>query len=164
MKRPALVLTVSALAVATAGFFAVDRGMTAMGAEQEWEYAQRDLGEALRLAARHPRMFGPTALPTSGSPLKSLAQDSATACGVTIGFLSENEREREKGRREVQVVLRLVSAPHGNLVRFLRDLEERGTGARIREIHVRPSRENSESYEEVEIVLARIVASEGGRP
>jgi hypothetical protein len=158
MKSPAFVLGLVALLVAGAGGFAADRGFSARTARAEREEAQGQLEKAVKLAAEHPRVFGPEAVvhPAGDSTLKTVAQETATSRQVTIGFLSESERDADKGRRERQVIIRLVNAGHPNLIRFLQDLESHGGGARVKEIHVRPSREVPDAYEEAEIVLSKV--------
>ena len=162
MKGSLFVLTLIALAVAAAGGFAADRYSAARTAREERDEAQRALEKAVRLAAEHPRAFGPHAVaPSSGeSGLKTLAQEFATSRNVTIGYLTESERESEKGRRERQMIIRLVNAGHPNLILFLQDLENRGGGAKVREIHVRPSREITDAYEEAEIVVSKFAPEE----
>jgi hypothetical protein len=157
VKSPVFVLTLVALAVAAAAGVAVDRAAAARSARDEREEAQRQLEKAVALAAQHPRAFGArSALPAREAGLKSLAQETATERNVTIGYLSETERDADKGCRERQVIIRVVNVGHANLVLFLQDLENRGGGARIKEIHVRPSREIVDTYEEAEIVLSKI--------
>jgi hypothetical protein len=161
VRNPAFVLALAALAVVAAGGFAADRYGAARAAREEREDAQRSLEKAVSLAAEHPRAFGPQAiLPATDSALKTLAQEFAAGRNVTIGYLTESERETDKGRRERQVLVRLVNPGHPNLILFLQDLETRGGGARVKEIHVRPSREIPDAYEEAEIVLSKIVAEE----
>ncbi len=160
MKSPVFVLTLAALAVCAAAGVAADRYTAARAAREERDQAQQDLKKAVALVAEHPRAFGPDA-PAPGSDalsLKALAQEAAAARNVPLGYLSESERDADKGRRERQVLLRLVNAGHPNLVLFLQDLESRGGGARIKELHVRPSREIADAYEDVEIVLSKTVA------
>jgi hypothetical protein len=159
VKNPAYVLALAVLAVAGAGGFAADRYAAAASARREREDAQQSLKKAVALAAEHPRAFGPDA-PTPGgdSSLKTLAQEAATGRNVSLGYLSESERDTDKGKRERQVLVRLVNAGHPNLVLFLQDLETRGGGAKIKELHVRPSREVPDAYEEVEIVLSKTIS------
>lgn len=160
MKNPAVVLAFAALAVCAAAGYAADRFAAARSAREEREQAQDLLQKAVALAAEHPRAFGPdAAAPTGDSSLKTLTQEAAAGRNVAIGYLSESEREAEKGRRERQVLVRLVNAGHPNLVLFLQDLEHRGGGAKIKELHVRPSREIPDAYEEVEVVLSKTTAA-----
>jgi hypothetical protein len=162
VKSPAFVLTFAALLLAAAGGFAADRCSAARQAREEREEAQRSLEKAVKLASEYPRAFGPHAVaPVAGeSGLKTLAQEFATSRSVTIGYLTESDRESDKGRRERQMIIRLVNAGHPNLVLFLQDLESRGGGAKIKEIHVRPSRDIPDAYEEAEVVVSRFAPEE----
>jgi hypothetical protein len=147
------------MAVSVSGLYAVDRYAHARELARERESAERDLDQALGLISQHPTLFGSHMTGGEGGDLKVIAQESASRRGVSIGYLSESDRETEKGRREHQVVIRLAGAPHPNLVLFLQELEKRGAGSRIKEIHVRPSHEVPDAYEEAEIVLTKTVAS-----
>ena len=152
MMRPWLL--VSVLVVAGAAAAAFDRAHAARVAGRARDEAHARLDQARALSDQHPHAFG-SALSAAeqGGALKTQAQEAATSRGVTIGYLSETERETRKGGREMQVVVRLVEAPHGGLVRFLQDLET--AGGRVKELHLRPSRSTPDAYEEAEIVLAR---------
>jgi len=162
VKHPAFVLTLAALVVAASAGFAADRYSAARLAREERDEARRSLEKAVKLAAEYPRAFGPQAMvPLAGeSGLKTLAQEFAASRSVTIGYLTESERESEKGRRERQVIIRLVNAAHPNLILFLQDLESRGGGAKVKEIHVRPSRDIVDAYEEAEIVVSKLAPEE----
>jgi hypothetical protein len=160
VKSTAFVLTLAALAVASSGGVAIDRYGAARAARADREDLERQLRKAETLAATNPCAFGPNVpAPGKDATLKGLAQEAAAGRALTIGYLSEGEREAEKGRRERQVIVRLVNAAHPNLILFLRDLETRGGGAPVKEIHVRPSREVQDAYEEAEIVLSKSTAA-----
>lgn len=159
MKSPAFVLTLAVFAVAAAAGFAADRRAAAASARAEREDTQRRLEKAVALAGEHPNAFGSRSAPAArDAALKSLAQEAATGRDVNLAYLSESDRDSDKGRRERQVIVRLVNADHANLVLFLQDLEARGGGARIKELHVRPSKNIPDAYEEVEVVLSRVSA------
>jgi len=156
VRSPVFVLTFAAAALIATGGFALNRYAAARNARGARESAQRDLEKAVKIAAEHPRSFGPEAVPAqTGAALKSLAQGLATSRGVTIGYLTENDREADKGRRERQVMIRLVSPGHQNLVLFLQDLESRGGGAKVKELHLRPSKDVTDAYEEAEVILSK---------
>ena len=159
MRTSGIAFVLSLLVVLASGGFATDRFLVSRLVRQNRESAQRDLERAVFLISQHPGAFGWKGERQDEGSLKTVAQESAARQGVTIGYLSENERDTEKGRRERQVIIRLANAPHPNLIHFLQELEHRGTGAWIKEIHVRPSRENSDSYEEAEIVLSKASAA-----
>jgi hypothetical protein len=161
MKSARIVLALCVLGILGAGLFAADRYAKARVIRQDRENAEGELGRALGLVSGHPALFGPHGTRSDPGSLKALAQESATRRGVTIGYLSENEREADKGRRERQVIIRIANAPHSSLVLFLRELEGGGTGAWIKELHVRPSREIADAYEETEVVLSKLVTTQG---
>jgi hypothetical protein len=161
MKRPGLPLALAALALLGSALLAADRFSSAQATRERREEAARDLARAMELSNRHPRAFGAQASAESDSALKTLVQESAKNRGVTIGFLSESERDAEKGRRERQVLVRLVNADHRNVVFYLQDLEEHGSGAKVKELHLRPSRDQVDAYEEAELVLSKVIVREG---
>ncbi|HEX7900580.1 MAG TPA: hypothetical protein VF950_22635 [Planctomycetota bacterium] len=156
MRKTAVYLSTSCLLLVAGAGFAIERGLAHSTTRAARSAAVTELAEALKLAAKHPGAFGAAGLAPGESALKALAQDMATQRGLSIGFLSESEREAERGRQERQVIVRLVHPAHGSLVRFLGDLEAQGGGAKIKEIHVRPSTTRADHYEEAEVVVARV--------
>jgi len=163
MKRLALPFVLAGTVLAGAAAFATERGLAWIAAREARKAAHLEIEDALRLAARHPTAFGMQV--TAGeSPLKSLAQETAVRRGLHIGALSESERELDRDRRERQVVVRVIDAPHAEFVRFLDDLEAQGAGARVKEIHLRPSETRNGAYEEAEVVLSRVMAAEEKKP
>jgi hypothetical protein len=140
------------LVVASAGF-ALERSLALSASCDARTTATAELEGALALAAKHPGVFGRPAISTDGS-LKSAVQDFAARRGLAIGFLSESERETDRGGRQRQVVVRLVQPTHGNLVRFLGDVEMQA-GAIVKEIHVRPLNSQADVYEDAEVVVVR---------
>jgi hypothetical protein len=158
----ASVLIIALLAIATAGFFALDRYRTWKIFRARSEALQGQLQKAVKLVQEHPRAFGSRGGTHAAdtASLKNFAQETSTKLNITLGYLSENERVAGKGGRERQVIVRLVNAGHSNLVRFLEEMERVG-GARVKELHLRPSREISDGYEEAEIVFSKISAPEG---
>jgi len=164
VKNPAVVLALASVAVFSAGVYALDRYRSALSAREVQADLKQSLRKAVQLVAEHPRAFGAGAPPVSSEgSLKSLVQEAAASRSVTLAYLSESERETDKGRRERQVLARLLNSAHPNVVLFLQDLETRGGGAVVKEIHVRPSREIPDSYEEIEVVLSQSVAISGGK-
>jgi hypothetical protein len=161
MKGAPIVMALSSLVACATGVYAACSYGGAREVERERESAERDLDQALRLIAQHPALFRSDLAGGGNGELKGIAQESASQRGVAIGYLSESEREVEKGRRERQVVIRLTNAPHPNLVLFLQELERRGAGCKVKEVHVRPSQEIPDAYEEAEIVLTKTLASAG---
>ncbi len=156
MKRSLAPLVLGLLALLGAAGFMTQRLGALRLARTGRESAQTQLESALKLAAKEPGRFGTLApASTPDGSLKPLAQELAAARSVSLGYLSENERDSDGGRRERQLVLRLLNAEHPQLVRFLEDIEARGGGARIKELHLRPSRELANAYEEAEVVIAR---------
>ena len=159
MRSPAFILVSALLAIATTGFFALDRYRAWKNLRERRESLQGQIQKAVKLIQDHPHAFGPQAVVAGTSSLKNLAQETSTKRNITLGYLSESERVADKGGRERQVIVRLVQAGHSNLVRFLEDMEREG-GARVKELHLRPSREIPDGYEEAEIVFSKISAPE----
>lgn len=143
-----------------AGWFALRSAMAAEAARSSKDSAFRDLRDAKRLTGLHS--FGGTLGRSGPLPLKTLVQEAAQTGGITVAFLSESERDLGMGRREKQILARLVQAEHGKLVPFLARLEEEGGGAMVKEIHLRPSKNATAFYEEAEIVLSHLSESNGG--
>lgn len=163
MKRAEFVLILAVVPVIAAALFAMDRWAALRAVREERIELFERLDKALSLARSHPAAFGANAPPVVPGPevLKTFAQEAAARRNVNVAYLSETEREGEKGMRERHVVVRVVNAGHANLIAFLEDVEIRG-GARVREIHVRPSRSIPDAYEEAEIVFSRLWTEEGG--
>jgi hypothetical protein len=151
------------VAVLAAGGFAWNRWTKVGEMRESASRREEDLRRAVRLACDRPELFGERGSSLNLKPLKALVQEAAAQCQVAIGFVSESEREVERDRQERQVMLRLVGTAHGNLVRFLGHLEKEGGGARLRELHLRPSKEVTDLYDEAEIVLVKALLS-GGKP
>lgn len=130
--------------------FAADRAFSARLAAGRRDAFVARLAQAALLADRQgeaPKAMG------EGS-LKALVQELATREGLSIAFLSEGEKEAGKGKRERQVSVRLVGAEHAKLVGFLAELEGRGGGAVVKELHLRPSKDLTAIYQDAELVLA----------
>jgi hypothetical protein len=147
------------------GWYTVEGLLSARlrGAERDRFVAR--LSEAQALLARHPDIFrGGAGAPAGDLPLKTVLQDASTKHGLQLGFLSEADKEAGKGRREKQVSARLVRAPHEKIVPFLADLEALGAGSVVKELHLRPSKEQSDLYEEAEVVFSRAYTAPGGKP
>ena len=142
------------------GWFASEELLAARARLRERDQAIHSLSEAQILFARHPELFrGSGGLIGSDVALKTLLQESSTQHGLQLGFLTEADKEAGKGKRENQVSARLVRTPHAKLVPFLADLEARGAGAVIKELHLRPSKDVSRTYEDAEVVFSRITLS-----
>lgn len=154
----------SALAIMAVGVWSTERYLALRRTEEARNRAAREIEGALSLVRKHPTAFGAgTGLPTDSS-MKALVQETAASRGVAIAYLSETERDVQKGHRERQTLVRVAQVPHRNLVHFLEDLERGAIGARVKEIHLRPSKSTSDLYEEAEVVLSRFVAQHGEKP
>jgi hypothetical protein len=158
VKHPVFPIVLAGLIALLAGGAAAERAAARHAARAAREAAHRELEDALLLARRHPQAFGFRAAAPGESSLKSAAQEAAARRGLVIGALSESEREIDAGRRERQVLVRLLDAPHAELVRYLADLEGAPGGARVKELHLRPSESRGGAYEEAEVVMARVSA------
>ncbi len=153
-----------AAAVAGAGILVLGEYVAFARALAARDSSSWRLAEAQRIVDRHPQAFGSARAAGVEVSLKTVVQEAAGKHGVPIASLSEVEREAGKGRRERHVVTRLVRAEHPKLVAFLSDLEEKGGGAKVKELHLRPSKDQTRVYEEAEVTLSRIFSSPGGRP
>lgn len=146
------------------GWYAVESALSSRLRSAERDRFVGRLSEAQALLDRHPDLFRGISVSAGDLPLKTILQDSSTKHGLQLGFLTEADKEAGKGRREKQVSARLVGAPHEKLVPFLAELEARGGGSVVREIHLRPSKDQTALYEEAEVVFARVYAVPGGKP
>jgi hypothetical protein len=157
MKPQRLLSWTLILSLLGGGWFATEEWLAAETRLRERDLAISTLSEARMLFARHPELFqGSGGFFGSEVALKALLQESSTQHGLQLGFLSEADKEAGKGKRERQVSARLVRAPHGSLIPFLADLEARGAGAVIKELHLRPSKDVSGTYEDAEVVFSRM--------
>ncbi len=148
------------LAPLGAGWFALRSALGMEAARSSLDSLRRDVQEARKLGGLHT--FGGASSRSGPVLLKSLVQEVAQKEGITVAFLSESERELGKGRREKQVLARVVQADHGKFVPFLARLEAEGGGAKVKEIHLKPSRTTTGVYEEAEIVLCHLSEREPG--
>jgi hypothetical protein len=164
MNRGRIVTWTVLAALLGSGWFAVESLLALQLRDRERERVVGRLVEARTLIARNPELFAADPRPASDLALKGLIQEAAARQGLQVGFLSETEKESGKGRREKQVSARLVRAPHAKLVPFLADLESRGQGALVKELHFRPTKELSDHYEDVEVLLARLAAAPEKKP
>lgn len=164
MTKRRLFVWTALFALLGAGWFAVEGFLRMQARARERDEVVRKLVEARSLIARHPAIFERDAKPAADIALKSLVQEAATKHGLTVGFLAESEKEAGKGKRERQVSARLVRAPHSRIVPFLAELEGRGEGAIVKELHLRPSKDLSDTYEDAEIILARLRTIEEAKP
>ncbi len=112
------------------------------------------LHEAQSLTNSHPEAYGANAAGGAKLDLKQLVQESGARNGISILYLSENERDAGESVRERIVLTRAVNVPHQQLVAFMADLESQGGGARIKEIRIKPKGDKADTYQEAEIVLA----------
>jgi hypothetical protein len=148
-----------ALAALVCAALAIDRYIASRVSAKAVESAVSDLREARLLVEQNPASFG-TPPPTGAQmALKAAIQQTGARYGLSVAFLSESEKDAGQGRREKQAVARLVNPAHNKIVPFLDELERIG-GARVRELHLRPSRETTGLYQEVELVLARPLGTE----
>jgi hypothetical protein len=155
---------VVALAFLASAALAVDRYLAVHFSKRAVESALTDVREARAQVERNPASFGTPPPAAAQSALKSIIQQTGARYGITVAFLSEGDKDAGQGVREKQAVARLVVASHGKLVPYLDELERVSGGARVRELHLRPSRDTNGVYQEVEFVLARPLATEeGGR-
>lgn len=145
-------------------WFVVDGAMGASARAHIRDAALRKLREARTLALRHPSVFRADTSLFGEVPLKALVQNTARKHGLRIAFLSEMEREAGKGVRERLVSARFSGSPHSKFVLFLLDLEKEGAGAKVKELHLRPSKDTSDVYQDGEIVFSKLFAAPEKKP
>ena len=151
------------LAVLGTAALAADRFLAARSARARLEETAADYAKAARLAGDHADFFARKGTSPHDSILKTLAREAGQKRGLNIAYLSESEREAGKGLKERQVTVRLVQATHPALVLYLDEVERGGAGARVKEIHLRPSAETTNAYEEAEVVFAKLSSAGGDR-
>jgi hypothetical protein len=145
-------------------WFAADGALSAGQAARARDRAEGSVRAAWTLGTGNPRLFSGVLRPTGDLPLKALCQEAGRKEGIQIAFLTESEKEAGKGKREKQVSARLVRSSHPKLVSFLALLEERGAGAKVKELHLRASKDLSDTYEEAEILFSRVTSVPEARP
>lgn len=132
--------------------FAVERYTAYLPVSAEAGLRQVQLEEAQRMATAYPDAFGNRAEEVN---LKATVQAAVARQGISVTYLSESEKDLGKNLREYSVLTRAVNVPHAKLVTFLAELEAKGGGAHIKEIHLKPSKSHSEVYEEAETVVSK---------
>jgi hypothetical protein len=147
-----------------AGGFAFNRYMAMDEAQSSHTSRLEDLDEARHLFQSRPEAFGVNAGTAAKSDLKGLVQQSSSRNGVVLMYLTETERDAGEKIKERNVVARAVNVPHAKLVAFLADLENRGGGARVKEIRLKPALDHSDVYQEAEAVLALRWINDGDSP
>lgn len=136
--------------------FLVDSLIACRIASDRRDRAAAKLNEARSLARSAPSVFAQAPTRRSGMPLKTLVRELGSRWKLGIGYLSESDKDAGRGRRERQVLVRLMGAPHENLVNFLKEVERDSGGALVKEVHLRPSEEATGVYQEVEAVFSAL--------
>lgn len=154
MRSRSLISGFIVAALIGAGIFAFERFMALDEARAAHALRMEELDEARHLVHSHPEAFGVNSAASAKTDLKGLVQQSSSRNGVVLMYLSETERDAGEKIKERNVVARAVNVPHAKLVAFLADLENRGGGARIKEIRLKPALDRSDVYQEAETVLA----------
>jgi hypothetical protein len=164
MNRPRLTSWTVILGLLGALWFGADAALGARLALRERDRSEEKVREAYQLGTRHSDLFS-GALHSSGDvPMKTLVQEAATKEGIQIAFLTESDKDMGKGKKEKQISARFVRSPHAKLVSFFADIEARGGRAKVKELHLRPSKEQTDAYEEAEILYSRITRSPEAKP
>jgi len=151
---------VVALVFLASAALAADRYLARRFSRQALDTALAEVQEARALVKQNPASFGAPPPVGAQAVLKTTIQQAGARYGLTVAFLSESEKDAGQGSREKQAVARLVNAVHEKLVAYLDELERVSGGARVKELHLRPSRETNGVYQEVEFVLARRLTNE----
>jgi hypothetical protein len=140
--------------VLVAAAFAVDRYLAYRAAREERDASVEQLGAALGMLKGHPEDFGNRAGSARRVGLKTLVQESGARSGVTLVYVTESEKEAGKGLRERSVTARMGAVRQEKLVAFLSDVEERGGGAKVRELRLKPDKAQSGLYQAAECVVS----------
>jgi hypothetical protein len=164
MIRVTLALVFAGLLLTVSSGVALDRWMFSCSAREARGKAHAELEAASRLTRLHPGAFGQAGSHPGVRSLKGLVQEAATQRQVQIASLSESEREVSRGRREHQVLVRIENARHIHLLEFFSQLEANAGGGRIREIRLRPSTGTPDTYEDAEVVVAKILPAQEDKP
>ena len=159
-----LILCVLVLGIAGSAALATCEYLAFRARESEQAKYVARLRQARALALLYPTVFRADASPSGEVPLKALVQNTARKHGLRIAFLSEMEREAGKGVRERQVSARFSGSPHSKFVLFLLELEKEGAGAKVKELHLRPSKDTSDVYQDGEIVFSKLFAAPEKKP
>jgi hypothetical protein len=142
------------LAFIAASAFAINRYVALDEARCAATESKEQILEAQRLMNAHPEAFGDRSGNPAKSDLKRLVLDSGARNGIALRYLTETERDAGEKVHERDVLSRMINVPHDKLVLFLADLEANGSGARIKEIRLKPASDKSNVYQEAETVLA----------
>jgi len=150
-RGPVLFVVVSVL-VAVA--FAADRYLAYRAAREERDASVAQLETALGLLKAHAEDFDANATKGKRVGLKTLVQESGARSGVTLVYVTESEKEAGKGLRERSVTARMGAVRQEKLVAFLSDVEDRGGGAKVRELRLKPDKAQSGLYQAAECVVS----------
>lgn len=154
MKTRSILSSLVFAALIGSGAYAFNRLMALDDAQAAHVLRMEELDEARHLVQAHPEAFGANSGNSTKTDLKGLVQQSSSRNGVVLMYLTETERDAGEKIKERNVVARAVNVSHAKLVAFLADLENRGGGARIKEIRLKPATDRSDVYQEAETVLA----------
>ena len=153
MNRSPLLPILLMLSFLLCAFFVIDRYLAMRNAETAFNDAVDDISQIQITIGKYPDVFGPKPKLAS-TPLKPLVQEASSHNGVTLAFLTETEKEIDEGVSERSVLYRANNVEQGKLVKFLCELEQRGEGARLKELRLKPSSERSGVFQEAEGVLS----------
>lgn len=157
MKRNRRVaVMVVATSVLAAGAFALSRYRAYGQTEVVLQQRVQELARADRAWREHPTaLSGASAGP--GVELKTLVQEGSLRHGVSVVQLSESTRDCGSGHREQSVVARMTDVPQASLVSFLWEVEQRGEGTRVKELHLRPAKQGLGRLESEVVFVRRYV-------
>lgn len=144
-----------------AALFALDRYWAYASARDEFTTTEKDLIVAQDMLKRHAQAFVDKPADAPNVSLKAVVQQLGRKHRMNLVYLTEVEKEAGKGVRERNVITRVSKVAHGDLARFLSDVESKGSGIRIKEIQLKPSKTESGVYATAECVVVKRVASGG---
>ena len=144
----------SMLALALTTLFAGERFWLYSQAKQDFGSRVQSLVEAQQLIAANPKAFDTGDSKIQRIDLKPLVRTASQKNGIQLIYLTESEKDLNRGIKEQSVIARAINVPHKNLIAFLVQLEQQGAGTRIKEIRLVPDKHRSGIYKEAECILS----------
>jgi len=149
----AWLLSLAALSALGAGVAVVDRYLVYSEVRRQLAERLAEVQTAWTMQSTPPELVAATKGHAQGQDLKALVQREISRHGIPVIYLNDSERELGKDVKERNVVTRALNVPHAKLVAFLGALEAQGAGAKVKELRLKPAKEQSGVYEEAESVL-----------
>jgi len=150
MNKPLTLVSMLALILASA--FAAYEIVAHAQKERERNALLDGLNAAQTLYTSHHEEFSSESL--KKLDLKKLVQECSFQHGIVLMYLTEIQKDAADGSKEQNVSCRATNVSQQKLIRFLAAVESAGRGARVKEVQIKQSPEQSETYQEAEVVIA----------